>query len=214
MTDLVVQTGTTAAEPQPSAPTPVASSAVSDAALQAAAGVSLAGPFAPLAIDGVAVDLRHLEAFSFTFDTGRRQGVQCFVTFSTHCFSDKYDPDRHPTQLPVFDDRGVERCFDQERYELSKGLRGLLSGLPGSKVYQTREANFAIITTSSGREYRVFFNIRKMEQKKRLRLYVESAYPPDAERGIPTPVAAYQKVKFNLLCDTILDGRPANFHGR
>ncbi|MBU1538454.1 MAG: AAA family ATPase [Alphaproteobacteria bacterium] len=116
--------------------------------------------------------------------------------------------------ITVFDDRGVERCFDQERYDLSKGLRALLAGLPGTKVYQTPEANFAIITTRSGREYRVFFNVRKMEQKKRLRLYVESAYSPDSERAIPAPVTAYQRVKFNLLCDTILDGKPAKFHGR
>lgn len=178
------------------------------------APTAAAGPFPPLSINEKDIDLTHLHEFSFTFDTAKRTGVQCFVTFSTHCFSDKYDSGRHPTHVPVFDDRGVERCFDEERYELSKGLRSLLSSLPSSKVYQTRESNFAIITISSGREYRVFFNIRKMNQKKRLRLYVESAYPPDAERAIPTPVTAYQKVRFNLLCDTVLDGKSTKFQGR
>lgn len=212
MTDFALQPETPEAEPPNPVFAPDAVSSPLKAVQQAQAAV--AGPFAPLSIDGANIDLTHLHEFSFTFDTIKREGIQCFVTFSTHCFSDKHDPDRHPVHVPVFDDRGVERCFDQERYELSKCLRDLLSGLPGSKVYQTREANFAIITTNSGREYRVFFNIRKMEQRKRLRLYVESAYAPDSERAIPTPPTAYQKVKFNLLCDTVLDGKPTKFHGR
>lgn len=213
MTDVVVQDE--APEPEPETMDPAAGEVVAMAnSTTMAQSQAAESPFAPLSVNGAAVDLTHLHEFSFTFDTGKRQGVMCFVTFSTHCFSDKYDPDRHPAKVTVFDDRGVERCFDQERYDLSKGLRALLAGLPGTKVYQTPEANFAIITTRSGREYRVFFNVRKMEQKKRLRLYVESAYSPDSERAIPAPVTAYQRVKFNLLCDTILDGKPAKFHGR
>ena len=94
MTDFASQPEVPAAELPVPALAPDAFLPLPEAVQQAPAAV--AGPFAPLLIDGADIDLTHLHEFSFTFDTGKRQGVQCFVTFSTHCFSDKYDPDRHP----------------------------------------------------------------------------------------------------------------------
>jgi len=135
-------------------------------------------PFPALVVGEQDVDLSHLAEFDFSFNTLSGKTVYCFVQFTTHCFSDRYDAARHPEHVVVVDERGNPRCFDADRYELSKGLKTLITGLPGVRVYQTPESNFAIITMQDGREYRVFFNIRKIAKNK-MRLYIESAYAPD-----------------------------------
>jgi len=175
-------------------------------------GVS-ASPFPRVVVDKQSVDFDHLATFSFSFDTPTRKGVHCVVQFATHCFSDKHDPARHPENVVIVDERGVHRCFDQDRYDLSKGLAALIRALPGNRVYQTPESNFAIVTTASGREYRVYFNVRRLEKRK-LRLYVESAYAPDAEQFKVLPVTAYQRVRFVILVDRLLANQPLAFHGR
>jgi hypothetical protein len=172
-----------------------------------------ASPFPAMVVDAEEVGCDHLAPFSFTFDTPIRQGVHCFVQFSTHCFSDRYDPGRHPENIVVVDERGQMRCFDRDRYELSKGLEALIRSLPGSKIYQTPESNFAIITAQDGREYRVFFNVRR-DAKKKVRLYVESAYPPDAERLQVVPATNFQKVRFVALIDKVLSNEKLVFKGR
>jgi hypothetical protein len=182
---------------------------------QAAANdeASPASPFPALVVGAEEICCDHLATFSFSFDTPARKGVHCVVQFTTHCFSDRFDPARHPENVVVIDERGERRCFDRERYELSKGLADLIRGLPGMRVHQTPESNFAIITTRDGREYRVFFNVRKLGKKK-LRLYVESAYTPDAERFNVAPASAYQRVRFGILCDKVLSGEKLVFKGR
>jgi hypothetical protein len=170
-------------------------------------------PFPALVVGAEEIGCDHLAPFSFVFDTPIREGVHCYVQFTTHCFSDKYDPERHPENVVVVDERGQLRCFDRDRYELSKGLEALIRGLPGNKVYQTPESNFAIITMQDGREYRVFFNVRR-DSKKKIKLYVESAYPPDAERFQVVPATAYQKVRFVALVDKVLSNEKLVFKGR
>lgn len=173
-----------------------------------------ASPFPALVVGPEVFACDHLAPFSFSFETPiRKAGVHCYVQFSTHCFSDKYDPERHPENVVVLDERGQIRCFDRDRYELSKGLKALIEGLPGSKVYQTPESNFAIITMQDGREYRVFFNVRR-DSKKKIRLYVESAYPPDAEKFQVAPATSYQKVRFVALVDKVLSNEKLVFKGR
>lgn len=170
-------------------------------------------PFPALVVGKESVGFEHLTTFSFSFDTPTRKGVHCVVQFTTHCFSDKHDPERHPENIVVVDERGELRCFDQDRYDLSKGLEALIRGLPTSKVYQTPESNFAIITMASGREYRVYFNVRRLEKNK-LRLYVESAYAPDAEKFNVLPTSVYQKVRFGILADKVMSNQPLKFRGR
>lgn len=173
-----------------------------------------ASPFPALVVGPEVFACDHLAPFSFSFETPiRKAGVHCYVQFSTHCFSDKYDPERHPENVVVLDERGQIRCFDRDRYELSKRLKALIEGLPGSKVYQTPESNFAIITMQDGREYRVFFNVRR-DSKKKIRLYVESAYPPDAEKFQVAPATSYQKVRFVALVDKVLSNEKLVFKGR
>ena len=175
--------------------------------------VAAVSPFPALVVGKESVVFDHLASFSFSFDTPVRKGVRCVVQFTTHCYSDKFDPGRHPENVVVPDERGVLRCFDQDRYDLSKGLEALIRNLPGNKVHQTPESNFAIITMQDGREYRVYFNIRRL-RKKELRLYVESAYAPDAESFKVLPATVYQKVRFVILVDKVLSNEPLIFKGR
>ncbi len=177
-----------------------------------APAVGRASPFPALVVGKQDVDLDHLAEFDFSFKTLSGKTVYCFVQFTTHCFSDRYDAARHAEHVVVVDERGIPRCFDADRYELSKGLKALITGLPGVRVYQTPESNFAIITMQDGREYRVFFNIRKIAKNK-VRLYIESAYAPDPER-FPVPATVFQKVRFLILVDKVLKGERLEFRGR
>lgn len=172
-----------------------------------------ASPFPALVVGKESIDCDHLAPFSFTFDTPIRKAVVCVVQFTTHCFSDKFDAARHPENVVVADERGELRCFDRDRHELSKGLEALIRSLPANRVYQTPESNFAIITMQDGREYRAFFNVRRLGKKK-LRLYVESAYSPDAESFKVLPATVYQKVRFVILADRVLSNVPLDFRGR
>jgi len=175
--------------------------------------VAAISPFPALIVGKNSVAFDHLAAFDFTFDTPIRKSVRCVVQFTTHCFSDKYDATRHAQNVVVPDERGVLRCFDQDRYDLSKGLEALIRSLPGKKVHQTPESNFAIITMQDGREYRVYFNIRRL-RKKELRIYVESAYAPDTESFNVLPATSYQPVRFVILADKVLSNEPLVFKGR
>ncbi len=173
--------------------------------------------FPALVVGKDTVGFEHLNDFVFTFDTDERRGVTCTVQFSTHCFSDRYDQDRHAHHVIVVDERRQQRCFDQDRYELSKGLKALIEALPVTKVYyQTHESNFAIITMADGREYRVYFNVRRSSGKNTVRLYVESAYAPDAENFAVTPKRArsHQPVRFKVLVDKVLKGEKLKFARR
>lgn len=173
-----------------------------------------ASPFPALVVGPDVFDCDHLASFSFSFETPvRKQGVNCYVQFSTHCFSDKYDPKRHADNVVVVDERGQVRCFDRDRYELSKGLKALIEGLPQTRVHQTPESNFAIITMQDGREYRVYFNVRR-ESKRKIKLYVESAYPPDAEKFEVLPATKHQRVRFVALVDKVLNNEKLVFKGR
>ena len=176
-------------------------------------GTAAASRFPAVVVGDEEISCDHLAPFSFVFDTPARKAVRCFVQFTTHCFSAKYDAMRHPENAVVIDERGKMRCFDLDRYALSKGLVALICGLPGSRVYQTPESNFAIITMQDGREYRVFFNVRR-SAKKKVRLYVESAYSPDAKRFQIVPTSAYQKVRFGILIDKVLSDERLEFRGR
>ena len=170
-------------------------------------------PFPALVVDQAEIAFDHLSEFDFSFEGLSGQTVYCFVKFTTHCFSDRYDAARHPANVVVVDEHGVHRCFDADRYELSKGLKALIAGLPGNKVHQTPEANFAIITMQGGREYRVFFRIKKIGKNK-VRLYVESAYAADPARYKVVPASVYQKVRFLLLVQKVLKGEALTFKGR
>ena len=175
--------------------------------------VAAVNPLPALFVGKENAGLDHLASFSFSFDTPTRKGVHCFVQFTTHCYSDKFDPGRHSENVVVLDERDMKRCFNQDRYDLSKGLKELIRDLPKIRVHQTQESNFAIITMQNNREYRVYFNVHRL-RKKALRIYVESAYAPDPERFKVPAAAVYQKVRFLILVDKVLNKERLTFKSR
>lgn len=173
--------------------------------------------FPTLLVGGVPVNFAHLEPFQFTMVTDARpKGAVIDVRFSNHCFSESYDTARHPDPVDVWD-RGQRRAFDQSRYDLSLGLPGLISGLPGAVVYHTPEANFVRIVAPGANgpdEYRIYFNVKRGGVRNcDVSLFVESAYPPDFGKAVLGP-AKMTKVRFALLVDKTLRGEKLRFHYR
>jgi hypothetical protein len=171
--------------------------------------------FPPLLVGESLIDLTHLEPFQFAMPTtARPKGAVIDVRFSNHCYSDAYDPERHPDDIDVWD-RGQRRAFDQGRYDLSLGLRAAIRELPASIVYHTPEANFVRIVAPGNEalEYRIYFNVRQGGgvADADVSLFVESAYHPD-ERKQALKRAQMTKVKFTLLVDKAIRGEKLRFH--
>lgn len=60
--------------------------------------------FAPLAIGGEHIDLTHLEPFTFEIDSKLAKKIlEVHVTFSNHCFSRKYNAEKHPAGETIID---------------------------------------------------------------------------------------------------------------
>jgi hypothetical protein len=174
--------------------------------------------FPPLVVAGQPIDLTHLEPFQFVMPTtARPKGAVVDVRFSNHCYSDAYDPERHPDPVDVWD-RGKRRVFDQGRYDLSLGLRAAIEVLPASNVYHTPEANFVRIVAPGNEtlEYRIYFNVRQGgggPVGADVSLFVESAYRPDQRKQVLKP-AQMTKVKFALLVDKTVRGEKLRFQYR
>lgn len=172
--------------------------------------------FAPLAIGGEPIDLTHLEPFTFEIDSkAAKKILTVHVTFSNHCFSRKYTPEKHPAGEPIIDPTSPRpRTFCPIRHRLSKQLPALILRLnhPKCKVQQTKALrNWAYtlkIDDPSG-PYYVIFEIRRAVQKGRqkqdLSLVVESAYHDDPEQ--PDPILLGE-MGFLILCANTYMGRP------
>lgn len=102
--------------------------------------------------------------------------VDVHVRFSKHCYTSKYDKDG--TGFEIFDGREV-RFFSLERYEFSKNLPEIVRAIGTSeKCFFTPHRNYFVARTECGKEYRVFFSVKKRGAKK-ISVSVESAYAPD-----------------------------------
>ena len=165
--------------------------------------------WSPFFHDGLRVDLSHLEPFDFTCLENRRRVA---VIFGQHTFTRGLESGDDPTK----------RCFDNrifcpERYALSHNLPSVVSGLPGSKVYQTWEAN-AYVTIASvvlvGTEnYHVFLTAKRddlSKKVKRVRLTIESAYVDNASNYLSE--SKPHSIKFENLIENTFMGRPIVFH--
>jgi hypothetical protein len=172
--------------------------------------------FPTLLIDGAPVNFDHLEPFQFVMETqSRPKGAVIDVRFSNHCFSESYNAELHPEPVVDVWDRGQRRVFNQERYDLSFGLRAIMEGLPNAQVYHTPEANFVRIVAPGGNspdEYRVYFNAKSGGGRGDcdVALFVESAYAPDFEKQVLRP-AQMTKVRFALLVDKTIRGEKLRF---
>lgn len=72
----------------------------------------------------------HLEPFQIVVSSEKvGRPLRLHVRFSSHCFSESYDPKGHPQGTLTFRDGSRQRVFNLERYELSRRLPGLLQDL-------------------------------------------------------------------------------------
>ena len=174
-----------------------------------------AQPYFPtLLVSGVRVDFAHLEPFKFSVPTAARpNGARIEVRFSNHCFSESYDTAKHVSSVDVWDGHR-RRVFDEARYALSLGLRGIIEALPMSSVFQTPEANFVWILAPESNglaEYRIYFNVKRDSGPGAadLRLFVESAYAPDPTTALKA--SRMTRVRFALLIDKVVRGEKLRF---
>ena len=170
----------------------------------------------PLLIRGLAYDLAHLDPFRFDVSSNKvPRPLRINVRFTNHCFSEAFDPTKHPGDEPVVQDGQRRRAFCPDRYNLSQRLPALIRGLadPATRVYETaarRNWMYAAIIEAPvvGTRYQVFFELRRTTPERRrlqdLDMVVESAYPADPNRPEPNILGP---VRFALLAGALYLGK-------
>jgi hypothetical protein len=172
--------------------------------------------FAPLTIRGQEYSFAHLDPFKVMVDS-RAVGrlVSVHVRFTTHCFTQGFDPEVHPADEPVIVDEGNrQRAFCDVRYGLSAHLPAAIQGLnhPQARVYQTGvRRNWLHSATVHGHDgpYHIFFEIRRAPQERRrmqdIELTVESAYPQGENFPEPTVIG---RMGFVALVSNVFLNKP------
>lgn len=161
--------------------------------------------------DGTVRSLSHVHPFRFDMrcETGRGQltrDVAVHVGFACHVFTCKLE-DAGPCPELYSDDRET-RAFDQERYEWSKLLRGIVTGLEQRKCYFVGRENFVSFQlggTPAGYEYRVFFSVRRRDAIN-VELIVQSAYL--GRIGEPPTGLITKPIRFRVIVTKALLRRP------
>jgi hypothetical protein len=162
-------------------------------------------------VDGIALDLSHLEPFEFTVlpaDADIHATVS--VRFNDHCFSEDFDAAKHKKLFFTNQSATRERRgFSAERYELSKLLPAIIRDLDGKKIGYTRAGNLVRVTLADGRVYPMFFTL-KLESRRRILMFVVSAY--DWNRpGWPADTG---EMKFNIALAKVLREEKPRFPPR
>lgn len=170
-----------------------------------------------LRIRGRAYDVSHLDPFQFEVcSTKVPRPLRINVRFTNHCFSEAFDPSKHPANEPPIMDGTRRRAFCPVRYELSPRLPALIRGLadPGSRVHETatrRNWMYAAVVEmpAAGTQYQIFFELRRTVPERRrqqdIDMIVESAYPADPSRPEPNILG---RVNFQLLAGSLYVGKP------
>lgn len=172
----------------------------------------------PLTIGGKLIDLTHLEPKRVTCAiNGRDDPLLIHARFSNHCFTVSFEDGLHD-ETHLIMDHHQRRAFDEQRYQLSSHLPGIIENLPGSKVYQARDKNrgrqnFVFshsIVSLTDTDYSVFFSINKRGGDAHLDLLVESAYPlSKAQAGKRTGA-----IRFRVLATKVFRGQRVDFAPR
>ena len=169
-----------------------------------------------LTIAGQIYDFPHLEPFQLVV-ASQKVGrlLRIHVRFTTHCFSEGFDPTIHAQSAFTFPDAaGRPRVFSPVRYALSRQLPDALRRLdhPKAQVRQTTQRRnwlHSIMVSSPAGPYHIFFELRRAPADERplqdLNLTVESAYPQDAAKPPPSVLGA---TSFLLLAGKIYKGEP------
>ncbi len=159
----------------------------------------------PLVVNGTVIDLAHLEPFTFAIiPTDFTHSVNIHVKFHNHCFSESITADTEQTVLqPPHGDSHQPRCFSQDRYELSKHLAALIKGFERKTVTRSSDGNLVRIELPEGRNYAIFFTLRKTPDRQ-CEMTVISAFCPEN----PKVIADSGSMKFKLAVCKILRNQP------
>ena len=163
----------------------------------------------PLVVDGIAIDLSHLEPFEFrVIPKGLTSEAVIQVVFNNHCFSEEFDAARHSEPLPKTHVASHEtRGFDAVRHGLSKLLPELVRAFDGRRVAQTRTGPLVRVTLADGRDYAIVFTLKRVGALA-CELFVMSAYPLDRPKS---QVVATGEMKFNVAVALVLEGKKPRF---
>lgn len=171
----------------------------------------------PLLIRGQHYDLAHLDPFRFEVVSAKvPRPLRINVRFTNHCFSEAFDPAKHPADEPAIMDGQKRRTFCRDRYDLSVQLPALIHGLaePRTRVHETAaRRNWMYAATVEvpvvGTRYQIFFGLQRTVRERRqlqdLDMVVESAYPADPGRPEPNILGP---VSFLLLAGSTYVGKP------
>ncbi|MGA9651593.1 hypothetical protein [Pedobacter sp.] len=166
----------------------------------------------PIIIEGKEYQFGHLNPFDHFFYSETAKKQLCIeVKFSNHCFTEKCeDPTGHA--LILKDPGNRDRVFCPIRYAISIDLPDIVREMLESNkpVWQTvHERNWVhtiTIQTPVG-PYHVFFEVRKASKGEdaNVKLFVESAYPEDPEKG---PPEVQGKMRIETLCTNTFLRKP------
>jgi hypothetical protein len=153
-------------------------------------------------------DLVHLEPVVLVCPLAERE-LRVNVRYSMHCFTIKFDAAQHSQQSKLLDAHQQPRCFDEDRYALSRQLPGMVQSLPTSKVrqsYMHGQRNFVHFVSHQIGVYQMFFSLRRANSAgHELDMFIESAYVADA------PSAGRGTMRFHVLADKVRSGKPFRF---
>ncbi|MEO6825093.1 MAG: hypothetical protein ABI167_10305 [Nitrosospira sp.] len=160
--------------------------------------------------NGAEYDLSHLHPSQLTFiqpaNTSDHQRIyKVEVAYSLHCFTRGYDP---TVPLLGYADVREKRTFDFVRYELSKKLPEIMSGLDKKKCLHSGKGNFFVIETitpnGDKKDYEVYFDVTKSKTPGFVSLYVQSAYIRDTyHKNRPNN----KKIAFVVILHNKLNGK-------
>ena len=136
--------------------------------------------FRDFTIRGRRHTLSHLRPMTVSGCTDGSQDdrIRVLVTFSSHCWSDKFDMGVHTPDLTFKDELGRKRGFDHTRYEASLKLPQLMEDIWSRRICWTDRKNYVWTVFENGLEdYSVFFTMMASGKRRaNVHCLVQSAY--------------------------------------
>jgi hypothetical protein len=165
----------------------------------------------PFHFRGSVYDLSHLHPCAVTYEQLAKKDVpariyQVDLIFGLHCFTRGIDKNGDTERSLLYRDSRETRIFDFVRYEMSKRLPEIMTGLAQRKCFHTGKGNFFSIEIvrmdGSVVEYDIFFAVSRSSIRGRINLFVQSAYIRDeshaSNRPATKPISLYV-ILFNTL---------------
>jgi hypothetical protein len=129
------------------------------------------------------------------------------ISFSSHCFTRGLPGDGAFDRTWLYGDRHGLRLFDVRRYQLSRSLPGIISGLLNRKCMHTGHGNFftvELLDEGGMRvDYDIFFTASRSSQRGRLNLFVQSAFVRDKNK-----LPSGKPIRFAIILFNVLNGKP------